>query len=74
MVRKGLPAQVSARIKQALQALDPQVPADKELLQKLYGVQGFVEAKLSDFTGVARIAARYGFIKKPELFAAQPSP
>ena len=32
-------------------------------------LEGFAEAKLTDFTEVARIAARYGFIKQPELYA-----
>jgi ABC-type phosphate/phosphonate transport system substrate-binding protein len=72
MARPGLPAEVTARFKQALRALDPNEPQDKVILDKLYGVQGFVEAKFSDFAQVAEIAARYGFVKKPDVFAAEP--
>ncbi len=70
MARKDLPDEIAGRIKQALMALDPAQPEDKTILDKLYGVQGYAEAKLSDFTGVARVAAGYGFVKKPEVFAA----
>lgn len=69
MARKGLDDQTCDRIKQALMALDSTRPRDKQLLEKLYGVQGYAEAKLSDFSQVAKIAARYGFLNNPELFA-----
>lgn len=69
MARKELGPELQARVKQALLALDPTEPRDKATLERLYGVQGYVEAKLSDFDEVAAIAARYGFVKHPELFA-----
>ena len=74
MARKGLSESVVARIKDVLLALDKNNPDDKALLDKLYGVQGYAEASLGDFAEVARIAARYGFVKKPELFAASAKP
>ena len=49
--------------------VDPKNADEKALLDRLYGVQGFVEAKMSDFADVANIAARYGFVKKPQVFA-----
>jgi phosphonate transport system substrate-binding protein len=73
MVREGLSAAVSDRIKSALLALDYSDPADQRILDKLYGVQGYVAAKLSDFAEVAKVAARYGFVKKPDVFAADES-
>ena len=72
MARPGLPADITARFKQALLALDPNEPQDKAVLDKLYGVQGYTEAKFSHFAEVARIAAGYGFVKKPGVFAAEP--
>ncbi len=69
MSRKDLGPELQARVKQALHALDPTEPQDKATLDRLYGVQGYVEAKLSDFDDMAAIAARYGFVKRPELFA-----
>ncbi len=74
MARSGLPDELIARFEQALLALDPNDPQDKALLDRLYGVQGFAEAKFSDFAEVAKIAARYGFVKKPAAFAAQAAP
>ena len=71
MARPGLPADLMARFKQALLGLDPNQPQDKTVLDKLYGVQGYTEAKFSHFAQVARIAASYGFVKKPEVFAAE---
>ena len=71
MARKELSEQTCGRIKQALLALDLNQPADKAILNKLYGVRGYTEAKLSDFAEVAKVAARFGFVKKPQLFAAQ---
>ncbi len=50
-------------------ALDSKNPDEKALLERLYGVQGFVRAKMSDFADVADIAARYGFIHNPKEFA-----
>ncbi len=72
MARKGLPDNVAGRIKQALLALDPKVATDKAILDKLYGVKGYVPAGLGDFAEVAQIAARYGFVKNPGLFAEKP--
>ncbi len=74
MARRGLPADVTDRIRKALLALDPGEQRDKALLAKLYGVRGYADAKLSDFGAVAAIAARYGFVKNPQLFAAGPAP
>jgi phosphonate transport system substrate-binding protein len=72
MCRKDLDPKISERFKQALLALEFANPEDKLILGKLYGVQGFVEAKMSDFSEVAGIAARYGFVKKPQLFGPAP--
>lgn len=69
MARKGLSEKLCNRMKQVLLALDSEKPADKAILDRLYGVQGFVETKLSDFDGVAKVAAGFGFLKQPELFA-----
>lgn len=69
MARKDLDPKISDRFKLALLSLDFASAEDKVILSKLYGVQGFVEAKMSDFREVAGIAARYGFVKKPQLFA-----
>ena len=69
MARAGLSDQLCDRIKQAMLALNPSRQHDKLILQKLYGVQGHTEVKLSDFAGVANVAARYGFVKNPALFA-----
>ena len=74
MARPGLPDDLIARFKQALLALDPSDPQDKAVLDRLYGVQGYVEAKFSDFAQVAKIAARYGFVKKPAAFADEAAP
>lgn len=70
MARPGLADELSQRIQQVLLALDKTNPADKAILDKLYGVQGYAEAKLNDFAQIAKIAAGYGFVKKPELFSA----
>ncbi len=72
MVRKGLSLEIITPLKQALLALDAEVTGDKAILDKLYGVEGFVTAQLGDFAEVAQIAARYGFVKNPALFAAEP--
>ena len=68
MARRDLSEVLRRRIRQALAALDISNEQDKQILDKLYGVRGFVEAKLSDFALVAPIAARYGFVKHPEKF------
>jgi phosphonate transport system substrate-binding protein len=73
MARPGLAMELVNRIKQVLLALDKENPADKAILDKLYGVQGYAEAKLGDFEEIARVAASYGFVKKPELFSAAPA-
>jgi ABC-type phosphate/phosphonate transport system substrate-binding protein len=72
MARRGLSEAICERVKQSLLALDINDPVDKSVLDKLYGVQGYAEAKLADFAAVAQIAARFGFVKKPELFAEKP--
>lgn len=74
MARQGLSDEVCLRLKRVLLALDNSKPADRKILARLYGVTGFAEAKPADFEQVARIAARYGFVKKPELFAADKRP
>ena len=68
MARRDLSEVLRQRIRQALAALDISNEQDKQILDKLYGVRGFVEAKMSDFARVAPIAARYGFVKHPEKF------
>ena len=68
MSRRDLSEVLRRRIREALAALDISNEHDKQILDKLYGVRGFVEAKLTDFADVAPIAARYGFIKHPEKF------
>ena len=70
MARRDLSEVLRRRIRQALAALDISNEQDKQILDKLYGVRGFVEAKLSDFALVAPIAARYGFVRHPEKFMA----
>jgi len=70
MARKGLDAKLVSRIRQTLLALDKSKALDKSVLARLYGVEGYAPAKLSDFAEVANVASRYGFIKKPQLFAA----
>ncbi len=69
MARKGLPEEVREKLKDALLALDWKKPEDKVILDKLYGVRGFSAASLSDFSEVAKIAARHGFVKNPDLFS-----
>ena len=69
MARKGLGNQVCQRVQQALLALDRNRPQDKVILGKLYGVQGYAEAELSDFAAVAKVASRYGFVKNPDVFS-----
>jgi hypothetical protein len=54
-----------------LLALDKTNPADKAILDKLYGVHGYAEASLTNFQEIARVAANYGFVKKPALFSAE---
>jgi len=68
MARRGLSEVLRRTIRQALAALDISNEQDKRILDKLYGVRGFVEAKLTDFAPIAPIAARYGFIKHPGKF------
>ena len=75
MARPGLAGELSDRVKQVLLALDNANPADKAMLDKLYGVRGYAEASLTNFQEIARVAASYGFVKKPELFSvAQAKP
>ena len=74
MAKKDLPEETAALIKQVFLALDRNNPDDKAILDKLYGVQGYAEASLSDFKEVAKVAAGYGFVKKPELFAGSSKP
>jgi phosphonate transport system substrate-binding protein len=70
MARPGVSDELVQRIKQVLLALDKSNPADSAILDKLYGVRGYAEANLADFAQVAKVAASYGFVKKPDLFAA----
>jgi len=65
MCRPELAEDLRSALRQALVRLDEANPQDKAILDKLYGVRGFVEAAMSDFAAVAPIAARYGFIKHP---------
>ena len=75
MARPGLAGELSDRVKQVLLALDKANPADKAMLDKLYGVHGYSEASLTNFQEIARVAASFGFVKKPELFSvAQAKP
>ena len=69
MARRNLSDDICERISEALLALDSKKPDEKRLLDQLYGVQGFVKAKMSDFADVADIAERYGFIRNPKVFA-----
>jgi ABC-type phosphate/phosphonate transport system substrate-binding protein len=69
MARPGLSDDLVQRVKKVLLGLDKTTPGDKVLLGKLYGVQGYKEASLKDFSEVAKLAAGYGFVKKPQLFA-----
>ncbi|MBI4325681.1 MAG: phosphate/phosphite/phosphonate ABC transporter substrate-binding protein [Chloroflexi bacterium] len=73
MARAGLPEAQAALVKQVLLALDKANPQDKAMLDKLYGVQGYAEASLGDFAEIAKVAAGYGFVKKPELFSMSPT-
>ena len=74
MARRDLSDELIARIKACLLALDRRNPNDRVILNKLYGVQGYAEASLSDFAEIAKVAAEYGFVKKPALFAAPSNP
>jgi phosphonate transport system substrate-binding protein len=73
MARPGVGDEQVQRIKQVLLSLNKTNAADKAMLDKLYGVQGYAEAKLSDFAEIAKVAAGYGFVKKPAAFAASPA-
>jgi phosphonate transport system substrate-binding protein len=70
MARPALSDELVQCVKQVLLSLDKTNPGDKVLLAKLYGVQGYAEASLKDFAEVAKLAAGYGFVKKPQLFTA----
>jgi phosphonate transport system substrate-binding protein len=70
MARPGLANELTDQVKQVLLALDKANPSDKAILDKLYGVQGYAEASLTNFQEIARVAASYGFVKQPELFSA----
>ncbi len=74
MAKKDLPEKTAALIKQVFLGLDRNNADDKAILDKLYGVQGYTEASLSDFKEVAKVAAGYGFVKKPEFFAGSSKP
>lgn len=73
MARPGLGGELTQRIKQVLLALDKTNPADKAILDNLYGVQGYAEARLNDFAEMAKVAAAYGFVKQPEMFSVSPA-
>ena len=72
MCRPELSGDLQRRLKNSLARLDVSKKEDKQILDKLYGVRGFIEAKMSDFSSVAPIAARYGFIKHPATFMPDP--
>jgi phosphonate transport system substrate-binding protein len=74
MARRDLPEEVVARVKACLLALDKSIPEDKAILDNLYGVHGYAEARLGDFSEIAKVAAGYGFVRQPELFAAESKP
>lgn len=74
MARPRLADDLLNRIKQVLLALDKSNPEDKAILDKLYGVYGYAEASVTNFQEVARVAASYGFVKKPELFSGKAKP
>jgi phosphonate transport system substrate-binding protein len=69
IARPGLSTEITEQTKQILLSLDKANPGDSVILDKLYGVRGYAEAKLADFAQVAKVAAAYGFVKKPDLFA-----
>lgn len=68
MARASLPDELAGSIQKVFLALDKTDPEGKALLDKLYGVQGYTAARLTDFAEIAKVAAAYGFVKKPELF------
>jgi len=75
MARPGLSDEMVSIIKTSLRSLDRRLPADRELLGKLYGTIGYAEASLGDFNEVAKIAAASGFVKNPGAFdSAAPAP
>ena len=61
VVRKDLPADAVAGLKKSLLALND--GSHKDLLQMLYGVDGYVEVKHEDFQEVEDIARAHGLIK-----------
>lgn len=63
MARKDLPASTMESVKKALLALQYDDPSDRAILDKLYGIRGYVPAKLGDFAPVAPIARQHGFIQ-----------
>lgn len=71
MARRDLPARTKEALKAALLKLDYAKPADRAVLDKLYGVRGYVAAKLSDFASVAPIAKRHGFLKSIRPFVSE---
>lgn len=69
MARRGLPPSIRTALRDALLKLDYDQSEDRAILDKLYGVRGYVEAKLSDFSEIALIAERHGFLKDTSPFA-----
>jgi len=74
IARKDLSEELVSRIKACLLALDKNNADDKAILDKLYGVHGYAEARLADFAEIAKVAAGYGFVKNPGLFAVRSKP
>jgi phosphonate transport system substrate-binding protein len=61
VVRKGLPVEAVADLKKSLLALNG--GPNENLLQMLYGVDGYVEVDHEDFQEVEKIARAHGIIK-----------
>ena len=72
MARREVSSVMQSRVKRALLALDAANPDGKAVLDRLYGVEGYAAAQLTDFSEVAQIAAQYGFVKQPGKFGAAP--
>ncbi len=62
VVREGLDPTLAAKLKQAL--LELSEGPDKNLLQYLYSVDGYVEVSHDTYAEVERVARTYGFLKR----------
>ncbi len=62
VVRKGLDKGQVAKLRAALLALNE--GPDRGLLQYLYNIDGYVEVDAETYSGVARLAKDYGFLRK----------